>query len=129
VKENCRQLLSTINNPGLRKKFDDITANEQEWLNIDSVSYLKRKTDELESLAWQVRRKDAEYVTQLYLYYALKPDEEYKDQKLVKELKKRGDDALTRKNADEILGVVYKLYDQLIDKNKEEPLEGTGLRG
>ena len=53
--------------------------------------------------------------------------EHYKNEKLAKELKKRGDDALERKNADEITSIIYQLYDQLINKTNEEPLEGTGL--
>ncbi len=129
LKETCRELLSGLRNPALHKRFEEITANEHEWLTIDSASYLKRKIDELDNLCWQIRRKDVEYVTRLYLYYAMKPDAEYKDTKLVKQLKKRGDEALERKNADEITGIIYQLYDQLISKTNEEPLEGTGLRG
>lgn len=129
MKGVCRQLIINLSNPTLHKRFEEITASEHEWINIDSVSYLKRKIDELDYLAWQVRRKDAEYVTRLYLHYAMKPDAEYKNQRLVKELKKRGDEALERKNADEITGIIYQLYDQLINKTDEEPLEGTGLRG
>jgi molecular chaperone DnaK len=129
VKENCRWLLSKINNPMLHKKFEDITTGESEWLAADSTNYIKRKTDDLWNLGWQIRRKDVEYVTQLYLYYAMKADDEYKDAKKAALLKKRGDEALERKNADEITGIIYQLYELLINKPGEEPLEGTGLRG
>lgn len=130
LKEVSVYLLSAPQaNPSFKKRYTEITANEQEWLAVNSTAYLKRKIDELESLNWQIRRKDVEYVTQLYLYYAMKPIEEYKDPKRVKEIRKRGDEALERKNADEITGIVYQLYDLLINKHDEEPLEGTGLRG
>lgn len=128
-RENCKWLLSKISNPPLHKKFDDITAAENEWLANNGANYIKRKIDELRELSWQIRRKDVEYVTQLYLYYATKDDREYKDVKKAAMLKKRGDEALERKNADEITGIIYQLYDLLIDKGDEEPLEGTGLRG
>ncbi|HSC40490.1 MAG TPA: hypothetical protein VLD19_21555, partial [Chitinophagaceae bacterium] len=62
-------------------------------------------------------------------YYAMKPDEEYKDIKKVQQLKKRGDEALERKIPEEILGVTHQLYDQLIDKDRDEMMKGTGLSG
>jgi len=129
LKHVCNSLLAAAPNPALARRYTEVTANEQEWLATGSTTYLKRKIDELENLNWQIRRKDVEYVTQLYLYYAMKPLEEYRDAKRMKELRKRGDEALERKNADEITGIVYQMYELLINKHDEEPLEGTGLRG
>jgi molecular chaperone DnaK len=45
-------------------------------------------------------------------------------------LKRRGDEALARKNPDEILSIVYRMYELLIDKDQgEEAIKGTGLKG
>ena len=59
----------------------------------------------------------------------MKPDEEYKDLKRVAALKKRGDEALERKVPEEILGIVYQLYELLINKDDDEALKGTGING
>jgi len=130
LKQYCAMLLAQgPPNAELSKRYNVITANEQEWLAVDSSSYLKRKIDELDYLHWQIRRRDVDYMISVYLHYAMKPDGEYKDARLAKELKKRGDDALTRKNLEEITSIVYKLYDQLIKKDEDNLLGGTGLVG
>jgi molecular chaperone DnaK len=59
----------------------------------------------------------------------MKPNDAYSDGKQIKALKARGDEALERKNADEILSIIYSMYELLIDKNDDEMIKGTGLRG
>ncbi len=124
---HCRHYLDQVNIPALQKRYDEITADENEWLTADSSGFIKRKITELNMLSWDIQRKDPAFVTQIYLYYAMKPDEEYKDVQKVKALRTRGDEALQRKNADEIVAIVYQLYDQLINKEDDEVLKGTGL--
>lgn len=127
-KLHCQHYLQKAQDPQLLKKFAAITGNEQEWMELNSAAYIKRKIRELRSLSWDIRRKDPEYVTGLYLHYALRPDSDYTDPRKLKELKKRGDEALTRQNADEIMAVVYQMYELLIDKDDDEMMKGTGLR-
>jgi len=129
TKSSCQYYLSTANNPSLQKRFDDCTRDEHEWLGYNSSGFIKRKIRELNLLSWDIRRKDLGYVTNLYLYYAMKADDEYKDIKKAALLKKRGDEALERKLPDEIVGIVYQLYELLIDKDTDEMMKGTGLAG
>jgi len=128
-RENYRFLLEQANDGELLKRFEALGAEENEWINTCSTQFLRWKIDEMDRLTWNIKRKDIGYVTNLYLYYAMKPNEEYSSQQEIKALKKRGDEALTRKNADEILGIIYKMYDLLLDKDKDETIKGTGLRG
>jgi molecular chaperone DnaK len=113
----------------LMKRFNEITATESEWLNADSTTIIKRKIGELNQLSWDIRRKDISHVTHIYMYYATKENAEYKDPKKAEQLKARGDAALERKNVDEILSIIYQLYEILIDKDNDEVLKGTGLKG
>jgi molecular chaperone DnaK len=128
-KENYRLLLEKANNGELLRRFDALGSEENEWVNNCSTQFMRRKIDEMDRLSWAVKKKDVEYLTALYLYYAMKPNEAYSSVSEIKALKKRGDEALSRKNAEELLGIIYKMYDLLIDKNDEETIQGTGLRG
>ncbi|HEY4149091.1 MAG TPA: Hsp70 family protein [Chitinophagaceae bacterium] len=129
TKSSCQYFLSQVNNPSLQKRFDDCTRDEHEWLSYNSSGFIKRKMHELDILSWDIRKKDIGYVTHLYLHYAMKPDSEYSDIKKVNLLKKRGDEALERKVPEEILSVIYQLYELLINKNDDEIMKGTGISG
>jgi molecular chaperone DnaK len=128
-KSLCEYYMQQSANPQLKKRFEEIVNSEPEWLHTDNAAYIKRKTRELWTLTWDIRKKDLAYLTQTYLYYALKPDNEYTDQKQIKLLKKRGDEALERKNPEELLSLLVQMHDFLINKNDDEMLKGTGLSG
>jgi molecular chaperone DnaK len=128
-RENYRELLAQSTDSELIKRLEALGAEENEWINSCSTQFLRWKIREMDRLTWGVRRKDVSYVTGVYLYYAMKPNEAYSNQQEIKALKKRGDEALTRKNADEILSIIYRMYDLLIDKDNEEAIKGTGLGG
>ena len=125
-KSSTEYYLEQIKNEVLNRKFQQIIAAENDFLNGSEAS-IKRKTEELRSLTWEIRKKDLEYVTGIFLYYAFKEDAAYKDPKRVKQLKERGDAALERKSVEELLNIVYQMYELLIDKQLDEPLKGTGL--
>jgi hypothetical protein len=46
---------------------------------------------------------------------------------MAQQLITRGDAALERGNMAELLEVIYRLYDLLIDKDEDEAMKGTGL--
>ncbi len=129
AKERCLYFLKQANNAELLKRFETLQAEESEWMSNCSTQFIRWKTDEMNRLNWNIRKKDLEHMTDLYLYYAVKPNEAYNNISQIKILKKRGDEALARQNVDEIVSIIYKMYDLLIDKNKEEEIKGTGLRG
>ena len=128
-KEYYRMLLSSSGDAGLLRKFDELSEEESQWINTASTQFLRVKIDEMNRLVWSVKKRDLHYVTAVYVSYAMKPNDAYRDQKEIKALKARGDEALNRKNVDEILSIVYRMYELLIDKNEGEELKGTGLRG
>ncbi|MBS1564295.1 MAG: Hsp70 family protein [Bacteroidetes bacterium] len=129
TKENCQHYLSRANNPSLQKRFEELTRDEHEWLSYNSSAFIRRKIYDLNHLSWDIRRRDISYVTQLYLYYAMQPDEAYRDQQKIAQLRKRGDEALERKVPEEILSIVSQMYELLIDKDRDEMMKGTGLNG
>jgi molecular chaperone DnaK len=128
-KEYYRELLVTAGEAELLKKFDQMNAGENEWIHTASTQFLRSRIKEMDRLVWEVRKKDLHYVTWLYTMYALKPLELFSNQKEIKALRARGDEALGRKNVDEILSIIYRMYDLLINKNDGETIKGTGLRG
>ena len=127
-KEAYRELLTASNQPELLKKFDQLSAEENEWIQTASTQFLRVKIKEMDQLTWEVRKKDIGYVSWLYTVYAMKPLEEYSNPKEIKALRSRGDEALTRKNADEIIAIIQRMYELLINKNDGESIKGTGLR-
>lgn len=128
-KEGYRELLADSNQQDLLRKFDEMNAGENEWIQSASTQFLRSRIREMDRLIWEVRKKDLAYVTWLYTAYAMKPLEAFSNQKEIKALRARGDEALGRKNVDEILSIIYRMYDLLIDKRDGEEIKGTGLRG
>ena len=122
-------MLQQTGDKELLQRFESMNAEENAWINNCSTQYLRLKLTEMDRLTWNIRKKDISYVTSLYMYYSMKPDEAYSNTSEIKQLKTRGDEALARKNPDEILNIVYRMYELLIDKNQEETIKGTGLRG
>jgi molecular chaperone DnaK len=128
-KEYYRELLEASGQAELLKKFERLSAEEAEWINSASTQFLRVKIKEMDHMVWEVKKKDIRQVIGLYTYYAMKPNEAYSNQKEIKAIKARGDEALARGNVDEILAIIYRMYDLLIDKNEGEEIKGTGLRG
>ena len=128
-KESYRELLAGSGQQELLRKFDEMSAGENEWIQSASTQFLRSRIREMDRLSWEVKKKDLGYVTHLYTWYAMKSLEAFSNPKEVKALRARGDEALGRKNVDEILSIIYRMYDLLIDKNDGETLKGTGLRG
>ncbi|WP_207512569.1 Hsp70 family protein [Longitalea luteola] len=128
-KENYRLLLLQTGNTALLQRLESMNTEENSWINNCSTQYLRLKISEMDRLTWNIRKQDISYVTSLYMYYSMKPDEAYSNLSEIKLLKTRGDQALARKNPDEILSIVYRMYELLIDKDREESIKGTGLKG
>jgi molecular chaperone DnaK len=128
-KERYKELLAQSANQELLKRLESLGKEENEWMSHCSAQFLRWKIDEMDRMTWDVKKKDIGYVTNLYLNYAMRPNEDYRDVNEIKMLKKRGDDALTRRNPEEILGIIYRMYELLIDKDRDEEIRGTGLRG
>jgi len=128
-KEGYRYLLQQSGDKELLQRFESMSAEENAWINNCSTQYLQLKISEMDRLTWNIRKKDISYVTNIYMYYSMKPDEAYSNISEIKLLKTRGDEALARRNPDEILSIVYRMYELLIDKNQDEAIKGTGLRG
>ncbi len=114
------------NSEALMRRFTVLTQDENEFLE-GSESAIKRKIDDLHTLTWDIQKKDFDYVAGLYMNYAMRDPGDYSDEKKFKLLAERGDAALQRKVVEEVLSVIYLMYDLLIDKGREEPLKGTGL--
>jgi molecular chaperone DnaK len=128
-KEYYRELLVNAGQHGLLEKFDEMSAEEKEWIGTASSQFLRMRIRDMDRMTWEIRRKDIRYVTWLYTVYATKPLDAFRDQREVKALRARGDEALGRQNVDEIMAIINRMYELLIDKNDGEMMKGTGLRG
>jgi len=126
-KDSTRHYLERTGDEGLARRLAQITADEHQFLN-GSESNIRRRIEEMRALTWDIRKKDFAYLANLYVYYAVKDPAEYSDGRKLKQLLERGEAALQRKGTEELLSVIYQLYDLLIEKEAgEEPLKGTGL--
>jgi molecular chaperone DnaK len=125
-KEIAAYFVGQLQNEHFKKRFTQITQDENEVLN-GSESAIKRKIDELDHLNWDMRKRDLSYLSGVFMYYSMRPDADYRDPSRAAQLKQRGESAIERKSADELLNILYALYDMLIDKGEDEPLKGTGL--
>ena len=125
-KASTEYYLSSVSNESLQRKFLQITKEENEFL-AGSDAIIRRKTEDLRRLTWDIRKKDLDYLAGIYLHYVIKDAAEYSEPKKIKQLIDRGDAAMERRSAEELLAVIYQMYDLLIDKETEEPLKGTGI--
>ncbi|MBN9297287.1 MAG: Hsp70 family protein [Filimonas sp.] len=108
------------------KRFQHIISNEGEFLN-GSEATIRRKCEELSQLVWDMKKRNFDYIVGVFTYYAMKEDHAYNNPAKAKQLKERGDAAITRRSGEELLSIVSQLYHILIDKDTDEPLKGTGL--
>ena len=125
-KRSCESWLYNDPNNPLKAKMEHIIANERQFLASNNISIIKRKAEELDNLAWAMKKKDPQYIISLYHYYS---HQDYPDRKKAQLFIEQGEKALDRKNYDELLSVIYSLYALLPPEIKEqEQIRGTGLR-
>jgi molecular chaperone DnaK len=120
------QYIGNSNKESLKQRFDRLVADENDFLN-GSEQVIRNKTDQLRDITWELRKKDLDYVAGIFIYYAHKDLKEYKDPHRIKQLIERGDGSLERKNVEELLAVIYQMYELLINKKEQESIKGTGL--
>ena len=125
-KETTEHYIENSNNESLKRKFKQIEAAENDFLS-GSEAAIKRKIEEIRQISWDTRKKDIEYLIGIFYYYSTKEDAEYSDIKKIKLLKERGDAAIERRSAEELLNIIYLMYDLWLNKEFDEPLKGTGL--
>jgi molecular chaperone DnaK len=125
-KESTRHYVEESNNETAKRKLAHLEASENEFLN-GSESSIKRKIEELRQISWDGKKKNLEYLIGVYFFYYEKDDSEYKDVKKIKQLREKGDAAIERRSAEELLNVIYLMYDLWLHKEFDEPLKGTGL--
>ncbi len=125
-KESTRHFIAETNNEAAKRRIANLEASENEFLN-GSESSIKRKIEEVRQISWDTRKKNLEYLIGIYFFYYEKEDSEYSDVKKIKQLREKGDAAIERKSAEELLNVIYIMYDLWLHKEFDEPLKGTGL--
>jgi molecular chaperone DnaK len=126
VKRTLEYYLAKESNTAYKARFDALIAHERTLLDEGDSGMIRLKIKEMESLAWEMKQRDPQYVASLYHYYALLPDDNYEDSRRAVQLKEMGEKALGRQNYDEVLSVVYNLYAILKKENKDE---GGGFVG
>ena len=110
ARNETEYFLKKYPNPALQQRYEKIVAEERAYLDEGDNSYIRMKTEELNTLSWEIKQRDPQYVAGLFHYYAMLPDNEYTDSRRATMLKEMGEKALGRQNYDEVLSVVYNLY-------------------
>jgi molecular chaperone DnaK len=128
-KEYYLEMIAQANRPDLLRKFEELGKEEAEWINTASTQFIRSRMRDMDRLAWDVRRQNLEHVIGIYTAYAIRPPEAYSNPKEFKQLRARGDEALGRKNVTEIWSIIQRMYELLLDKNRNEDIKGTGLSG
>lgn len=126
VKRTLEYYIVKESNASYKTRFDALIAHERALLDEGDSGMIRAKIKEMESLAWEMKQRDPQYVASLFHYYALLPDDNYEDARRAVQLKEMGEKALSRQNSDEVLAVVYNLYAILKKENKDE---GGGFVG
>jgi molecular chaperone DnaK len=128
LKSGIASELQGCNDDFSRKRFQSLTADEKAWLQ-GSSSILQAKINGLRSLQFDIKRKNFDWVLNVYYYYAIKSEHEYSDPERFYALQKQASEVIAMHNAAALMSIANNMFNLLIDKNKDNTPEivGTGI--
>lgn len=130
-KQQIKEELLLHPNPKIDRMFQIIIKNEQVFLNSDQISVVRSKIKELKRLARELYYQHDEAYIDLFYDYAHLSVTDYENETQAKKLISKGEDALERRNFQELKSIISSLYNLLKVKPKDylEDQNGTlGLR-
>ncbi|MDQ8005048.1 MAG: Hsp70 family protein [Pedobacter sp.] len=130
-KQEIKEELLLRPNPKIDRTFSNVIKNEQLFLNSGQLSIIRSKTKELKRLARELYYQNDEAYIPLFYDYAHLDLNEYDNHSHVKMLITKGEQAIEKRNFQELKAVISGLYNQLKVKPKDylEDQNGTlGLR-
>jgi molecular chaperone DnaK len=124
IRETCKSNIDPDNPDPNLEKYNKIIGDEKKFIASGNIHLIKRKRDELRKLNFGINWEKPEYVIMLYYHYkSLK----YPDQVKANQVISDGENALMRKNYDELRSIINILDNLLPDNERKKDLKGTGI--
>lgn len=128
AKSTCESWINTKGSDEEKKDFQKLIAREKEVLATDNKRAISVLTDKLGNLRWKISQKEPVVIISIFHHYADLKERNYPDEEKAKKLVELGEKALERKNYDEVLSIVYRLYALLPPEEKDDfKIKGTGI--
>jgi molecular chaperone DnaK len=122
-----QQLLDAHGTEAEKKEFAELISNEKKLMASDSALMIESVTKRMEKIVSHIRWRTPEHIIRIYYYYA-NLDDEYTDPLKARKLKEKGDQALERKNYEELKVIINQLYSLLPPQEQERVnIKGTGI--
>lgn len=122
-----QRLLDEHGTEAEKKEFANLVSNEKKLMASDSALMIESVTKQIEKIASHIRWRTPEHIIRIYYHYA-SLDEEYTDPEKARKLKEKGDQALERKNYEELKVIINQLYSLLpLQEQKRVDIKGTGI--
>jgi molecular chaperone DnaK len=128
AKSNCEYWITSKGTELQKKELEQTISNEKEILATNNKRAITALKEKLQRLSWKISQKDPTYIIGLFHYYADLQTLNYPDKAKAKKFIELGEKALERKNYDELLAVIYQLYELLPPDQKDDfKIKGTGI--
>jgi molecular chaperone DnaK len=126
AKSNCEFWVNSKGSDLQKTELEKITANEKQILATNNKRAITALKEKFLQLSWKISQKDPTYIISLFHYYA--EVDTYPDKQKSKNLVELGEKALERKNYDELLAIIYRLYELLPPDHQDDfKIKGTGI--
>jgi molecular chaperone DnaK len=127
-KSTCESWVNSRGTEENKVEYAKILTREKEILATNNKRAIAVLTDKLKNLRWKISQKDPVTIITLFHYYADMKENKYPDEAKAKQLIELGEKALERRNYDELLSVIYRLYSLLPPDHKDDfKIKGTGI--
>lgn len=124
MKHTIETLLEKPENEADKPKFERLISSEKQLMKSGNHRLIRRRTAELNKLRFDMEWRQPQYV--IFIFYQFKKLE-YPDKVEAQKLIDSGNEALERKNYDELQAVINMLSGMLPEKKKPENFRGTGI--
>ncbi len=109
-----------------KKELEEIVKNEKKLMSATSVLVIQSTTSRMDKMISRIRWRVPEYVMQIFYFYTMETG--YTDMSRASKLMERGDQAIERKNYEELRIIITQLNGLLPVKEQEKiQLKGTGI--
>jgi molecular chaperone DnaK len=128
AKAHCEDWVATKGNEQQKTELENILVNEKEILATNNKRAINMLKEQLQRLTWKISQRDPMYVISLFHYYSDMQTNRYRDEVKAKKIIEMGEKALERRNYDELLAIIYQLFDLLPPEQKDDfRIKGTGI--
>lgn len=123
-RDRCKNLIESENIDIKKDNYDRIVKDEKKFITSGNVYLIKKKHNDLQQLRFSIQWEQPEYVILVFYHYK---SLSYPDQSKANQTISDGENALARKNYDELRSIINILHNYLPDKEKPQDMKGTGI--